>query len=104
MKSSLFFLDRVIAEAARNGLACSSARKLVARHGRRDAISALGPVSKARMTTSIPSASTRKRRCLFYTNETARRLYREHVEKIASRRNSVTGLMIPDEVDRHLWI
>jgi len=30
---------------------------------------------------------------LFYTNEATRRLYREHIEKIATRRNTVTGTM-----------
>ena len=33
----------------------------------------------------------------FYTNATARRLYRAHVEKIATRRNSVTGVMYRDD-------
>src|SRR5947207_2798744 len=34
---------------------------------------------------------------LFYSNETARRLYRAHIEKIATRRNSVTGVLYKDD-------
>lgn len=34
---------------------------------------------------------------LFYTNDTARRLYREHVERIATRRNSITGVLYRDD-------
>jgi hypothetical protein len=34
---------------------------------------------------------------LFYTNATTRRLYREHVEKIATRRNTVTGILYRDD-------
>src|ERR1051325_7170854 len=33
----------------------------------------------------------------FYTNQTARELYREHVERIATRRNSVTGVLYRDD-------
>jgi mannan endo-1,4-beta-mannosidase len=33
----------------------------------------------------------------FYTNETTRRLYREHLEKIATRRNTVTGTLYRDD-------
>ena len=34
---------------------------------------------------------------LFYTNETTRRLFREHLEKIATRRNTVTGKLYRDD-------
>ncbi|HMF56506.1 MAG TPA: cellulase family glycosylhydrolase, partial [Pyrinomonadaceae bacterium] len=37
------------------------------------------------------------RAMLFYTNEDARRLYREHVNKIVTRRNSVTGTLYADD-------
>jgi len=33
----------------------------------------------------------------FYSNETARRLYREHVERVATRRNSITGVLYRDD-------
>jgi hypothetical protein len=33
----------------------------------------------------------------FYTNETTRRLYREHLEKIVTRRNSVSGVLYRDD-------
>lgn len=33
----------------------------------------------------------------FYTNEKTRQLYREHVEKIVTRRNSVTGVLYRDD-------
>jgi mannan endo-1,4-beta-mannosidase len=38
-----------------------------------------------------------ERAMLFYTNEQTRRLYREHVEKIVTRRNSVTGTLYRDD-------
>ena len=34
---------------------------------------------------------------LFYTNEEARRLYRRHVERIVTRRNTVTGVLYRDD-------
>jgi mannan endo-1,4-beta-mannosidase len=37
------------------------------------------------------------RAMLFYTNDEARRLYREHVEKIILRRNTVTGRLYRDD-------
>ncbi len=39
----------------------------------------------------------------FYTNETTRRLYREHIEKLATRRNSVTGIMYRDDPTIFGW-
>lgn len=38
-----------------------------------------------------------ERAMLFYTNEAARRMYRQHVEKILTRRNSVTGVLYHDD-------
>ncbi len=38
-----------------------------------------------------------ERAILFYTNPETRRLYREHVEKIVMRRNTVTGLLYRDD-------
>jgi len=44
-----------------------------------------------------PFGINAQRAMLFYSNETARRLYREHLEKIALRRNSVTGVLYRDD-------
>jgi mannan endo-1,4-beta-mannosidase len=38
-----------------------------------------------------------ERAMLFYTNEETRRLYREHVARIALRRNTVTGVLYKDD-------
>jgi mannan endo-1,4-beta-mannosidase len=38
-----------------------------------------------------------ERAMLFYTNEETRRLYREHVERIVTRRNSVSGTLYRDD-------
>lgn len=38
-----------------------------------------------------------ERAMLFYTNETTRRLYREHVARIVMRRNTVTGILYRDD-------
>jgi len=38
-----------------------------------------------------------ERAMLFYSNEKARQLYREHLEKIVNRRNTVTGVLYRDD-------
>lgn len=38
-----------------------------------------------------------ERAMLFYTNEETRRLYRQHVERIVTRRNTVTGVLYRDD-------
>ena len=38
-----------------------------------------------------------ERAMLFYTNDTTRRMYRDHVEKIVTRRNTVTGTLYKDD-------
>lgn len=91
------FLDRVIAEAARNGLHV----QLCLTNWWRDT----GGVTQYLRWAGVAGADddkypygiNKEKAMLFYTNETARRLYREHVEKIATRRNSVTGLMYRDD-------
>jgi hypothetical protein len=40
---------------------------------------------------------------LFYTNPETRRLYREHLEKLVSRRNSITGLLYRDDPTIFGW-
>lgn len=87
------FLDRVIAEAARNGLRV----QLCLTNWWRDT----GGVTQYLRWAGIDGADddkypygiNKEKAMLFYSNEAARRLYREHVEKIATRRNTVTGVM-----------
>jgi len=38
-----------------------------------------------------------ERAMLFYTNERARKMYRDHVERIVTRRNTVTGVLYRDD-------
>jgi mannan endo-1,4-beta-mannosidase len=91
------FLDRVIAEAARDGLRV----QLCLTNWWRDT----GGVTQYLRWAGIDGADddqypygiNKEKAMLFYSNETARRLYREHVEKIATRHNSVTGVMYRDD-------
>ena len=91
------FLDRVIAEAARNGLRV----QLCLTNWWRDTGGVTQYLRWAGLAGAdddkYPYGINKEKAMLFYTNETARRLYREHVEKIATRRNSVTGLMYRDD-------
>src|SRR5450432_1568688 len=90
-------LDRTIAEAARNNLRV----QLCLTNWWRDT----GGVTQYLRWAGIKDADDDKspfgvnaeRAMLFYTNETTRRLYRQHLEKIATRRNSVTGLLYRDD-------
>jgi len=91
------FLDRVIAEAARNGLRV----QLCLTNWWRDT----GGVTQYLRWAGIEGANddkypygiNKEKAMLFYSNETARRLYREHVEKIVTRRNTVSGVMYRDD-------
>lgn len=91
------FLDRVIAEAARNGLRV----QICLTNWWRDT----GGVTQYLRWAGIAGADDDthpfginiEKAMQFYTNETTRRLYREHIEKIATRRNSVTGVMYRDD-------
>jgi mannan endo-1,4-beta-mannosidase len=47
--------------------------------------------------TKFPFGINPERAMLFYTNETTRRLYREHLEKVVTRRNTVTGVLYRDD-------
>ena len=90
-------LDRTIAEAARDNLRV----QLCLTNWWRDT----GGVTQYLRWAGVKDADddTRpfgintERAMLFYTNETTRRLYREHLEKIATRRNTVTGLFYRDD-------
>jgi mannan endo-1,4-beta-mannosidase len=90
-------LDRVLAESARNNLRV----QLCLTNWWRDT----GGVTQYLKWAGIDDAADDTkpyginvdRAMLFYTNETTRRLYREHVEKIITRRNTITGTLYRDD-------
>jgi mannan endo-1,4-beta-mannosidase len=96
-ESEFAFLDQVIAEAAKNNLRV----QLCLVNWWRDT----GGVSQYLRWSGIngadddahPYGLNLEKAMLFFTNETARRLYRSHVEKVATRRNSVTGVWYKDD-------
>jgi len=96
-EDELVFLDRVLVEAARNGLRV----QLCLTNWWRDT----GGITQYLRWAGVEGADDDKypfginneKAMLFYSNETARRLYREHLEKIATRRNSVSGVMYSDD-------
>src|SRR2546425_10354563 len=96
-EEALVHLDRVIAEAARNNLHV----QLCLANWWRDT----GGVTQYLRWSGLNGADDDKypfgvnveKAMQFYTNETARKLYRAHVEKIATRRNTVTGVFYKDD-------
>ncbi|HUQ30791.1 MAG TPA: cellulase family glycosylhydrolase [Pyrinomonadaceae bacterium] len=90
-------LDNVISEAARNNLRV----QLCLTNWWRDT----GGITQYLYWAGIKDAAddtqpfgiNMERAMLFYTNEVTRRLYREHVEKIVTRRNTVTGIAYRDD-------
>ncbi|MDQ3134608.1 MAG: cellulase family glycosylhydrolase [Acidobacteriota bacterium] len=90
-------LDRVIAEAGRNNLRV----QLCLTNWWRDT----GGVTQYLRWAGINDAAAEnqpfginvERAMLFYTNEEARRLYRQHVERIVTRTNTVTGTPYRDD-------
>ena len=96
-ENEFVFLDQVLAEAARNGLRV----QLCLGNWWRDT----GGVTQYLRWSGIDGADDDKypfginaeKAMQFYTNGTARQLYREHVEKIATRRNTVNGVMYRDD-------
>lgn len=90
-------LDRVLAEAARNNLRV----QLTLCNWWRDT----GGVTQYLRWAGINDAADDRqpfginleRAMLFYTNEETRRLYREHVRKVLTRRNTVTGVLYLDD-------
>jgi mannan endo-1,4-beta-mannosidase len=91
------FLDQVLAEAARNNLRV----QLCLVNWWRDT----GGVTQYLRWSGVNGADDDKypfginveQAMQFYTNETARKLYRAHVEKVATRRNTVTGVFYKDD-------
>ncbi|HEV2914982.1 MAG TPA: cellulase family glycosylhydrolase [Pyrinomonadaceae bacterium] len=90
-------LDRVIAEAARNNIRV----QLTLVNWWRDT----GGVTqylrwagiKDAADDSKPYGINVERAMLFYTNDVTRRMYREHVERIVTRRNTVTGTLYAED-------
>jgi mannan endo-1,4-beta-mannosidase len=90
-------LDRTLAEAARNNLRV----QLCLTNWWRDTGGITQYLRWAGINDaaddSLPFGINNDRAMLFYTNETTRRLYKEHLEKIATRRNTVTGKLYRDD-------
>lgn len=102
-EEALVHLDKVIAEAERNQLLV----KLCLTNWWRDT----GGVTQYLRWAGIMDAADEtfpfginpERAMLFYTNEETRRLYREHLEKLATRRNTVTGRLYRDDPTIFGW-
>ena len=96
-------LDKVIAEAAKNGIYV----QLCLTNWWRDT----GGVTQYLRWAGINDAAddsykfgiNNEKAFLFYTNPETRRLYREHVEKLATRRNTVTGVYYRDDPAIFAW-
>jgi mannan endo-1,4-beta-mannosidase len=96
-------LDQVIAEARKNNLLV----QLCLTNWWRDT----GGVTQYLRWAGINDAADDRfrfginpeRAMLFYTNETTRRLYREHIEQLVMRRNTVTGILYRDDPTIFGW-
>ena len=96
-EEAFIHLDRVLAEAARRNLRV----QLCLVNWWRDT----GGVTQYLRWAGINDAADEahpfginiERAMLFYTNEETRRLYRQHVERIVTRRNTVTGVLYRDD-------
>ena len=90
-------LDKVLAEAQRNNLRV----QLCLTNWWRDTGGVTQYLRWAGVNgaddASFPFGINPERAMLFYTNETTRRLYREHLEKLVTRRNTVTGVFYRDD-------
>jgi mannan endo-1,4-beta-mannosidase len=102
-EAALVHLDNVIVEATRNKLLV----QLCLANWWRDT----GGVTQYLRWAGIADAADEKfrfginpeRAMLFYTNDETRRLYREHLEKLATRRNTVTGMLYRDDPNIFGW-
>ena len=96
-EESFVHLDRVLAEAQRNNLRV----QLCLTNWWRDTGGVTQYLRWAGINdaadASFPFGINPHRAMLFYTNETTRRLYREHLEKVVTRRNTVTGVLYRDD-------
>ena len=102
-EEAFIHLDKVITEAARNGIYV----QLCLTNWWRDT----GGVTQYLRWAGINDAAddsykvgiNNEKAFLFYTNPETRRLYREHVEKLATRRNTVTGVLYRDDPAIFSW-
>jgi mannan endo-1,4-beta-mannosidase len=96
-------LDKVIAEAAKNNLYV----QLCLANWWRDT----GGVTQYLRWAGINDAAddsyefgiNNEKAILFYTNPETRRLYKEHLEKLATRRNTITGVLYRDDPTIFGW-
>ena len=96
-------LDRVLAEAGRNGLRV----QLTLVNWWRDT----GGVTQYLRWAGVADAADERhpyginveRAMLFYTNDVTRRLFREHAERLVTRRNTVTGVLYRDDPTIFGW-
>jgi mannan endo-1,4-beta-mannosidase len=96
-------LDKVIAEAAKNKIYV----QLCLTNWWRDT----GGVTQYLRWAGISDAAddrykfgiNNEKAILFYSNPETRRLYREHIEKLATRRNSITGVLYRDDPTIFGW-
>jgi hypothetical protein len=102
-EEAFIHLDNVIAEAARNNIHV----QLCLTNWWRDT----GGVTQYLRWAGINDAAddtrpfgiNNEKAILFYTNPETRRLYREHLNKLATRRNSVTGIFYRDDPTIFGW-
>ena len=96
-------LDKVIAEAAKNNLYV----QLCLTNWWRDT----GGITQYLRWVGINDAAddrypfgiNNEKAILFYSNPETRRLYREHLEKLATRRNTITGVLYRDDPTIFGW-
>jgi mannan endo-1,4-beta-mannosidase len=96
-------LDKVIAEAAKNNIYV----QLCLTNWWRDT----GGVTQYLRWAGIHDAAddsfkfgiNNEKAILFYSNPETRRLYREHVEKLVTRRNTITGVLYRDDPNIFGW-
>src|ERR1700752_2276955 len=96
-EDAFVYLDKVIAEAAKNNIYV----QLCLTNWWRDT----GGVTQYLRWAGINDAAddsfefgiNNEKAILFYTNPETRRLYKEHVEKLATRRNTITGVLYRDD-------
>ena len=96
-------LDKVIAEAAKNNIYV----QLCLTNWWRDT----GGVTQYLRWAGINDAAddsydygiNNEKAVLFYSNPETRRLYREHLEKLATRRNTITGILYRDDPTIFGW-
>ena len=102
-EDAFVFLDRVIAEAAKNNIYV----QLCLTNWWRDT----GGVTQYLRWAGINDAAddsykfgiNNEKAILFYSNSETRRLYREHLEKLATRKNTITGVFYRDDPTIFGW-